>query len=432
MRDILDSWFYLQNRWDEEVFLSIPHIHRESVPILLDGKTFYSSCCIETFEGLLKYNLYTKILLLEVLVECITQMNINKIKMIIRLGVLSDEEIATLMSSTQNMYLLSRYKEMFVDSNIWKMIDVHGITLQQMCIDKNIFTKMISMSSDEVVSVLCIIAPMSKEVLSICGRRTPTTWAYRVPISTDLLLSCIHYNVSIDVIDVVVSRLSIIHPRDVKRLMESYPPSMMRESVYYKCLSIMSMSEEDFLIRHMPDSKRCMNMRRLKASTFPICKNTYANTCNLYGIDVTDIPSIYTIETRCGHSTYLLDAREIIKMVSNDTYVHPYTRETIPSRDIIDRYISLIDEDIPTCIDVGDVPDPVSNTDNSSKIQEMIEKHDLIAYMQEMVEISCRYNQDTLISLSRHPNIIRLYNDSIPSTILMLYPQLKNIVKTCI
>lgn len=435
MRAILDSWFFLQNEWDEELFLSIPIDHRKSVPRTPDGFTFYKSCCMDTFKYLIKREYDDKILK-EVLEECIGSSNIKKIKILLNNIYLSDDTIVTTLSQHQNLYLFLSYKDMLQESEtrpeVWKKILLSGVSLREMCMFSEYLLRLLSRCHDgKALSMLCLIAPPNREVLSILAHRTPPSWAHRVAITIDTFIVCIHYNVDVTVLDALTQRELPITGEHLREFMNSYQPSLVRERVFYRCLHMLRISEYDFLEKYMKDHRRFRNARKLRNREYEIATGDYSNTHTLYGIDVDEVPTIFSIPTiHKGGISYLLDVREVHTLVNGDTYVHPYTRQVMSSERIRSRYQELIEFDIPTCIDVTDVPE--SHFSNEQRITEMVEKNDLSLYMNDMVTISCTYGIDTLLALSSHPDIVRMYDGDLVSTIISLCPSISMMAKECI
>lgn len=439
MRIVLDTWFDLQNEWDENTFLSILPEYRQAVPRSPNGQSFYISCCIDTFKNLLSKKLYNTKLLVEVLQHCLGMGNIQKARLLIRTGDIPNDDILESVNKYQNLYLVQYYKEMFKDSDIrgevWNDLDISGNTLYDMCCYTDYLVKLFAKCRDsKTMDILCLIAPPTRDVLSLAGRRVPPSWAYRVGITLDTFVTCVRYNVDIDVLDIIVSRLQQIKTIDVVEFMTVYPPSDMREKVFYKTLSIMKMSEYNFLLNYMTNSKRYSQMKKLCAST-SMCTGEFANTCTLYGIDTADVPSIFGVTTtHKGGAKYLLDIREMKNIAESNTYAHPYTREILSSSTIQERYKYLLDNEIPTqaiSYDDTDVPpSPMPPMDNV--ISNMIQKHDLSLYVGEMTNIMSMYGNDTLVALDRHPNIIRMYTDSLATTIVILYPYIRQLAKECI
>lgn len=420
----LDLWFSIMNQWDDELYEAIPEHMKSRIPVCPNGDPYFYHCSIETLSNLIEKKVCNYDCLYTTLAHAFSTCNMEKAMVILETKLISDDDIVKVMTDIQCLYLMDCY-QIILDNrmDLWDRIPISPRTLYDILQSIDYVIKIFSRCRDDrLVDIICLMIPPDGKTLSLLGSRIPVSWAMRTPLSDDILDTVLRYQASIEVIRAIVNRRCVVTTDDIITLM-SYPPSEIREEVYYKCLSLIGMNERTFLSTHL-GGKRLEKLNLI--DKMARCELRYSNDYTLYGTSVSDIPCIFAHEDM----KYILDIREIIHIVKKGSYINPYTREKTDATPIITKYRALIEEEVPTG-DPSVVP-VFPNMQLDVAVEEMMEKHDLSAYMSEILTMTVLYGPMVVLALDCHPNIIRFFNNSVYETVLFLEPDLHSLIRSCI
>lgn len=433
---ILDKWYSLQNRWNEEIYDSIPIDFRSLIPILPNFSMFLSHCCIETLVGILDRSHCDETMATQILLTSLFEGNIEKARIILDRKIVADTDVIDCMSRIQDIRLLTQYK--VIRPDLWDSIRISPISLASICADYDYITKAFSMCDDEeTLDLLVLCSSCPRHLLYFLCERITSSWAHRVQLYDTILSEALEYRARLHILEILVERQCLVSLEEVAKIMKVYPPSIQREKIFYKCLGILGVTEYDFLCNNMKDSKRFTNFRSLFIDKdIGPYDGSVANDSTLGANSTSDIPGIFTVITEHANNVrYLLDIREMGRYLNDKTYSHPYTRETLTTLSIAERYLYLVSMDIPmgviTSNDIS-LPQPNNILSTEELVQSIVEKHDLYLYWKDIINISSVYGISMLMALQRHPNMIRLYNTTIQETVLDIHRDMHSLLKKCI
>lgn len=420
------EWLTLMNRWDREIFDRLAETH---IGYACPDETHpLCHACMETLRNVVSEDIVCTNILKILLCHFAGIGNVEKMMVVIDSGRLCIEDIVEVLSSIQDEYLLAIYKDMSLPPGVWEGITVSPKCLSRMCRTIEFVEAVRDCGDNELLDVVSVLCPANSKTIDIFKNRTPVAWAANINLTDDILDIALYHKVSPKVIDVLIHRGAKVDQRHVVTLL-TYPPSTEREDVYYDMLSVLEISEREFLTKNRCPRTSMMeildNMDRCQSS------DKYANDTNLYGVPISDIPSIFILESHHNDVVYALDVREMINLVDDENeYIHPYTRETVGGEDIVMTHSLIIEKNIPTQ-DVDSVekynPDPLEDM-----ISEVIDDHDLEAYGPNILSLVIAYTPTILYTLQYYPNLVRFYEKSLATTIIKLYPRLTDIAKQSI
>jgi len=422
------------NRWNKDTFdrLGEEYIHY-ACP---DHSHPLCHACIETLENVVRSDFITVDILSSCLISSLNTGNIEKIRIILDSNKLPDTRIVDIVSDVQNTYTIGHCKRL-LPPHIWKEVSISPDILRQVSNIVSFVEKVRDTGDEELISIVGMICPANMQTLEILRSRTPVAWAARIKKCDSILSKAISHKVAPRVLDVLVDRGVVdVTYSDIVSLLREYPPSIDRENVYYRMLSVMHISEEEFLRSHICQRSRMMEMLSTKCHQ---CQS-YINDTNLYGIPISDIPSLFIVESRIGdaEAVYALDVREIIRLIDgrngngknnkDNTYIHPYTREKVNGDDIVMTYSLIIEKDIPT----RDITSTYEHECNRYDLTRVVEDSNLEDYSMNILSMIIQHGPSVLYTLKYYPNVARMYEESLYHTIMTLYPQLSDIIKDII